>query len=287
MIIAILTIVFLSIISLLGSYRLLKKAGTKVRVTAICALSLLIALYLLFIRDTLYQIYLLPFENTIIWGKWLPILTGSLVGICFGMEAQKLKRVKVMLIVMMLISYLDFGENFFPRPKSKDIKDKWVTIQSSKTTCSPAAVSSMLRLFGIDRNEKEMIKDCLTTYRGTSRQGIWRGLVRNCPEGYKVIPVHYADKKDIQYPILIRATLHKDAANFDQYNKEWGWQAGIPHSVVLEKDNGNGTIRVGDPACGPESWNKSALDVLWDHQGFRIVKDNRQEHNTLTNLKQM
>ena len=274
MIVAVSTIVFLSITSLFGSYCLFKKADTKIRVMAICATSLLIAFYLLFIRDSLHQLYLLPFENAIIWGKWLPLLTGIIVGICFGMDAKKLKRVKVMLTVMMLVSYLDFGENFFPRPKSKDIRHKWVTIQSSNATCSPAATASMLRLFGVERNEKEMINDCLTTYRGTSRQGIWRALVKNCPEDYKVIPVYYDNKKDIEYPILIRATLHKDAPNFDQYNKEWGWQAGIPHSVVLEKDNGDGTIRVGDPACGEENWNKSSLDVLWDHQGFRIVMAN-------------
>ncbi len=277
MIVAVSTIVFLSLICAIGSYRLFSKTDTKIRITAICVLSLLIAVYLLFVRDSLFQLHFLPVENAIIWGKWLPSLTGLVVGICFGMDAKKLKRVKVMLITMMLVSYLDFGENFFPRPKSKDLRHKWVTIQSSNTTCSPAAVASMLRLFGIDRNEKEMIKDCLTTYRGTSRQGIWRGLVKNCPEGYKVVPVYYKDKKDIEYPILIRATLHRGAKNFEQYNKEWGWQAGVPHSVVIEKDNGDGTIRVGDPACGQENWNKSSLDVLWDHQGFRIVKDNLQE----------
>ncbi len=265
-------IILLSIGCLFGSWKLFRKAGDWTRIIALLVLAGLVAVYLLYVRDSMLQIMILRCENTIIWGKWLPLLVGCAVGICFGFDGRKLKRVKVMLAVLFLISYLDFAENFFPRPKSSRRQAGWLTLQSNYTTCSPAAVATLLRLKGVNRDEKQMIDDCLTTYRGTARQGIWRGLKMNCPEGYKVVPVHYKDKKDIEYPILIRAALKNGDPHTDVYHRKWGWDPGVPHSVVLQKDNGDGTITVGDPACGIEPWKKEALDVLWNNEGFRIVK---------------
>jgi hypothetical protein len=272
MIFATITIILLSIGCLFAFWKMFKKAGNAAKISALLVLGILVAVYLLFLRDSMLQIMLIRSENTIIWGKWLPLLTGCGVGICFGFDGEKLKRVKVILVALLLVSYIDFGENFFPHPKSKRHQIAWLTLQSSPTTCSPAAVASLLRLYKIKRDEKQMINDCLTTYRGTARQGIWRGLKKNCPKGYKVTAVTYKDKKDIKYPILIRAVLKNGDPHQEKYSKEWGWEPGVPHSVVLKADNGDGTITVGDPSCGIENWNKKSLDVLWNKQGFRIVK---------------
>ncbi len=265
-------IIILSIGCLFGSWKLFRKAGDWIRLIALLILAGLVAVYLIYVRDSMLQIEVLQSRNTIIWGKWLPLLVGCAVGICFGFENKKLKRIRVMLVVFFLVSYLDFAENFFPRPKSTLRQTGWLTLQSTDTTCSPASVSTLLRLNGVKTDEKKMIEDCLTTYRGTSRQGIWRGLKMNCPEGHEVVPVHYKDKKDIEYPILIRAALKNGDPNTETFHEKWGWKPGVPHSVVLLSDNKDGTITVGDPACGIEPWKKKALDVLWNNEGFRIVK---------------
>jgi hypothetical protein len=150
-----------------------------------------------------------------------------------------------------------------------------VCLQSSDATCSPAAAVTLLQLVGVETTEAEMAELCLTTSRGTSTYGLYRGLrIKLRGTGYTIVPFHGTAEqlREAGTPAILTVGLRPDEAFDERYVVQWGWQPGVQHTVVLFRFLPNGQPDIGDPSVGRERWNDEALRVLWHGQGFRLVR---------------
>ena len=136
-----------------------------------------------------------------------------------GIDARRrrLDGQRLELLLLFAITWLDGGiYQVYGKPPSNPGQEQWLTLQSTSSTCSPAALSALLALYNVRRTEGELIVDCMTTNRGTPLQGIWRGLVKNCPPGFRPNLRHYPE--DISARIIPahrrRSSGKKDLAWF-------------------------------------------------------------------------
>lgn len=225
--------------------------------------------YVFVLRDSSLQILLIKNTNTIFYGKWLLIIASFAAGVLTQVSSVRMWRRAILVLALLAASSMDFFCYFiYPRPEGGNVTEKWLSIQTTESTCSAAAAASLLRIYGIEVSEKEMIRACLSTIKGTPWQGVWRGVNLYAPPKYKAVLVRGIDSKNIEFPILISAEFNSSSEEHTKYVSQWGWKPGTPHSVVLFERTENGYLTVGDPAIGIERWDDEALEVLWDGQGI-------------------
>ena len=69
-----------------------------------------------------------------------------------------------------------------------------------------------------------------------------------------------------------------DTINFDistddpRYVRDWGWEVGRPHAVILFRFLPDDLVEMGDPSIGREKWHVKSLRVLWRGDGMRLVR---------------
>ena len=192
------------------------------------AVSLILGLvYVLFLRDSMWQICMIRSLNTIVYGKWLLIIAGLSCGILSCISSiHKVSRA-VLCILLLGASAMDFMVYFvLPRPGMTDVRTEWLIGQSTDASCAAAAAASLLRLHQIEVSEEDMAKACLTTVTGTPVQGIWRGLKLHAKDRYAVQLVRYDNHNEIQFPLLIMVELNSRSNEYKKYYEEWGWAPG-------------------------------------------------------------
>ncbi|MHC4643066.1 MAG: cysteine peptidase family C39 domain-containing protein [Planctomycetota bacterium] len=245
------------------------RLGTKGRYLLLTG-SLLFGIgYVFILRDSSLQILLIRNANTIFYGKWLLIISGFAAGVLTRVSSVRMWRRAVLVLALLAASSMDlFCYFIYPRPEGGNVTAKWLSIQTTESTCSAAAAASLLRIYGIEVSEKEMIRACLSTIKGTPWQGVWRGVNLYAHPNYKAVLVRGIDRENIEFPILISAEFNSNSEEHTKYVSRWGWKPGTPHSVVLFERTENGYLTVGDPAIGIERWDDEALEVLWDGQGI-------------------
>ncbi len=239
--------------------------------------------YVFFLRDGSLQILLIRNANTIFYSKWLLIIAGFAAGVLAQISSVKMWRRIVLVLALLTVSSMDLFSYFiYPRPEGGDVTEKWLCMQTTESTCSAAAAASLLRIYGIEVSEKEMIRSCLSTINGTPWQGIWRGVNLYAPPEYKAVLVRGVDRKNMEFPMLISAEFDSSSEEYTKYVSQWGWKQGTPHTVVLFERTKDGYLTVGDPSIGIDRWDDEALEVLWDGQGIvlrKIFSDMREDSN--------
>jgi len=220
-------------------------------------------------------------DNTIFYGKWLLIIAGFAAGILTKISSVRMWRRIALVSALLAASSMDFLCYFiYPRPEGGNVTEKWLSTQTTESTCSAAAAASLLRIHGIEVSEEEMIRACLSTIKGTPWQGVWRGVNLYAHPEYMAVLVRGIDKKNIEFPILISAEFNSSSEEHTKYVSHWGWKPGTPHSVVLFERTDNGYLTVGDPAIGIERWDDEALEVLWDGEGIVLRKKFPDKENS-------
>jgi hypothetical protein len=148
--------------------------------------------------------------------------------------------------------------------------------QTTDVTCSPAAAATLLRLHGIAATEQEMSELCLTR-KGTSWPGLYRGLKHKTAGTKWDVQVidcsadelpSYADQ-----PLILSVGLEHNARVDANFSKEYGWQPGVNHSVLLLNTAGN-ELRIADPSqpVALETWDRETLGLLWRGLAIRLVE---------------
>src|SRR5205823_988864 len=79
-------------------------------------------------------------------------------------------------ILLLCVDFYFWGGAFFTPFNSVDEWDGECCMQTSEYSCGAAAAATLLKLNGIDAHEAEMMKPCLTSFRGTSFWGLYHGL---------------------------------------------------------------------------------------------------------------
>lgn len=273
MIFAICFISVFAVVAFLGGLKISVRLGTKGRYSLLIV-SLLFGIgYVFFLRDSSLQIQLIRNANTIFYGKWLLIIAGFAAGTLTNISSVRMWRRIVLVLALLTASSMDFLCYFiYPRPEGGNVTEKWLSTQTTESTCSAAAAASLLRIHGIEVSEEEMIRACLSTIKGTPWQGVWRGVNLYAHPEYKAVLVRCKDGQNIEFPILISAEFNSSSEEHTKYVSQWGWKPGTPHSVVLFERTENGYLTVGDPAIGIERWDDEALEVLWNGQGIVLRK---------------
>jgi len=248
---------------------------------AILLLALVVTFMLCFARlllDSTWMLRLLPFSNAIVTANWQLPAAGLVVGLAWHLLPRPAWRRCLFIVPLAALGIWRFlGPVTGPSLTGfRTLSNGSVCIQSSFSSCGPAAAATLLRAAGIDANEAEMAELCLTRSRGSTLHGLFRGLkLKTAGTGWRVeIVASSVDAlRSSGTPVLLNVWLPRGVTNVDpRYERDWGWTPGRSHSVVLFGFLPDGKIDVGDPGVGREQWFTAALKVLWHGQGLRLVK---------------
>lgn len=233
-------------------------------------------IYLYYLWDDILLAKLLPFSNLIVVGNWLPPLAGFLAGVAWKSMPGSLRRRNLYAVVMLVISLIAMVEPVWgTTPECNDAWDDFVCRQTSETSCSAAAASTLLRLHGIVSTEQEMAELCLTQSRGTSWQGLYRGLCLKTIGTDLEVEVLSCSARDLvvlnKSPLILVVGIPKGVAVDPIYTEEYQWGVGDLHSVVFLGFERDGSARIADPEVGVETWSWEDLNVLVRGRAIRLV----------------
>jgi hypothetical protein len=279
LVIGILIIGLISALLLVGMLRLSKLLSSRLsNLLAIFVIALMLT-YDLLIEDNVTLTHLLPFSNAIVLGNWVPLFVAMLAGLLWGrIVGSWLRRSFVIgsLVIVCLIA--TYRPILSAPPKMNDRWEMGVCLQTSQASCAPAAAATLLALHGIKTTEQEMALLCLTSERGTSMLGLWRGLkLETAGTDFDVYMFNDGTLDDLKRgePVLISVELKQDSLAMAKYLTPKGWLLGVPHTVVVLGFRPDGRILVADPAIGIDDkpWTVDDLAVLWHGVGARLVRN--------------
>jgi len=240
---------------------------------------LLLAAYLVFAWNTTLLANVLPVTSLVIVGNWFPPVAAFLAGITwthgYGTKSRRVLFGGTLLIASCwsLVSPL--------MGATPNCDDQWdlsgVCRQSSLSTCTPAAAATLLKHYGVPAEESEMAELCLTRRDGTTWQGLYRGL-RLKTTGRRlrveVLECHWNELPDLlDGPAILAVGIEAGKPYPEIYSRQWGWQPGIRHSVVLREFTSHNRIVIADPAVGKEIWTMGDLQTLFLGRVVRLVPD--------------
>lgn len=242
----------------------------------------MICVFRTLVEERLWIARWLPTAGALTWVAWSPVFACMAVG--FGWERLGPTRWRRLLASLLLIGIAIFASNrmFLDRraPTQFDYRSNGWTLQTTQASCSPSSAVNLLKHYGIVANESEMVDRCLTTHRGTTRLGLYRGLKQ------KLAGTHFEPRPfwgDVDTllartsPAIIFVELKTDVGIDPRYINNWGWRVGLKHVVVyLGRDEANpNEVRIIDPAVGVENWPIDSLRLLFQGEAMEIVERER------------
>lgn len=259
-----------------------------------CALLLLILLYIRDLWNSRAVARLLPFSNLIVLGNWLPLAMAILSGLSWAAIPGRIWRKSIYAGSLLLLSLYSLCHPLWGQvPHCRNAWSQSVCLQTTEQTCSPAAAATLLTAYGIPASEQEMAELCLTRQPSTlggrwfSRPGgtYWQGLYRGLTLKTQGTPWRveaFANKSHGDLLLVLREgpailTVGLPLKNRNPvYEQEWGWVPGVSHSAVAFRLDSTELWHVGDPSFGLETWSTVDLQTVWQGEGIRLVKRERQ-----------
>jgi hypothetical protein len=254
-----------------------ERASRKTSVLVLAVVLALMGVYLWYLWDNILLAKLLPFSNLIVIGNWLPPLAGFLGGVAWKSMPGSIRRRNSYAIVVWLIALVAMIEPVWGEtPLCEDKWDGFLCRQTSKTTCSAAAAATLLKLHGIPSTEQEMAELCLTRNRGTSWQGLYRGLSLKTLGTDFEVEVLSCRPRDLAVldgsPCILVVGIPQGVEVDPIYTEEYQWGVGDMHSVLFLGFDRDGTARIADPEIGVESWSWDDLKVLIRGRAIRLIR---------------
>ena len=238
---------------------------------ALAALSVgLTVIYLAWGRESSFWTRLIPWSNVIVLSNPTPWLAAILAGLFAAQPGiPRWRRVSIAVTMLVAGAYVPTQTAFRRPPPTMPAWTDKVALQSTASTCTPAAAASLLQQYGIDASERTMAELCLTNRQGTPQLGLYRGLVIAAaskglsPQMHWMSVEQLIDQPDL-LPAIVSVRLTRQLDQQDpRYSQRWGWLVGVRHSVVFFAINPDQTIDVGDPGVGREQWNLRDIRKLW------------------------
>ncbi|MBI3923409.1 MAG: hypothetical protein HY318_18455 [Armatimonadetes bacterium] len=229
------------------------------------------------LRDKIHLARMLPFSNLIVVGNWAPLFVAVLAALAWrGIPGGSLRKLVTVLPLVLGCVYLAYEPLLGEPPACSDLWSQGVCMQTSAASCSAASAATLLRCHGISATEGEMAALCFTRAKGTSRHGLYRGLKLKTVGTPWEVEILSGDADTLRRaspePVLLFVGLERGARVDPRYEKKWGWKPGVLHVVVLFRFIDHERIEIGDPAIGREPWPAKALEVLWQGEGLRLVR---------------
>jgi len=236
-----------------------------------------IALHSFVLLDEPRLAWLLPVSNLVVVGNWTPLAVGWEAGLAWRHIPKPVWR-KLLFVVPLLVvaAWHGYGWLLGAPPACSDFEADGVVLQTSPATCSAASAATLLRAHGIVATEREMARLCLTRSWGTTRLGLYRGLKRKTAGTPYDVEVFQWTLDELRArppgPVILHVVLERGATSDKRYVRDWGWEVGRPHAVILFRFLPNDLVEMGDPSIGREPWHVDSLRVLWHGDGMRLVK---------------
>jgi hypothetical protein len=263
-------------ISLRIGRRLSRRSATMGCALVVC----LIVLHTFYVSDRLWLARLLPFSSVPVLGNaFMVALVGIVAGLAWRAIPGHAARRTVLIVALLGVTLARTIAPALATPPG-GLMNRWkysIALQTSPATCSPAAAATVLREHGITATESEMAQLCLTTSRGTTALGLYRGLKRKTAgtawdvEPFQLDP---ASLRKLDGPAVLNVRLDPAPGVDPRYDRLWGWTPGVSHTVVFFGFAPDGKVNIGDPAIGREQWLDGDLRVLWHGEGLRLVPRN-------------
>lgn len=252
--------------------------GAKSKLAIVLACILMICAFRVFVEERLWVARLLPFSGALTCVALAPVFACAAVG--FGWELLGPNRWRRLLVSMPLVGIATFASfrMFVDRraPTQFDYRSGGWVLQTTQASCSPSSAANLLKHYDIAADESEMVDRCLTTYRGTTRLGLFRGLKRKLAgTRYDVRPI-WCDVDSLlnrTEPAIIFVELKTSEGIDPRYVSKWGWRVGLKHVVVYLGRNPENEreVHIVDPAVGPENWPIDSLRLLFQGEAVEIV----------------
>jgi hypothetical protein len=252
-----------------------RRAPRPLAVGLIVAALVLLGLNVAYFRHSLRPAAWFPFSNMIILADPNPELTAIVAGAALALMPGRLARRLVLIVPMVALCLRGSYAPLFDGPPR--LENRWrlgVCRQTSGASCAAASAATLLATRGIDATEAEMARLCLTTPGGTSSRGLYRGLkLKTAGTGFVPVPFHgdIDGLREAGGPVLLTVRLDPGPGVDPRFSRDWGWAPGVTHNVVLLACTADGRFMVGDPADGPEFWDRGALETLWKGEGIRLL----------------
>lgn len=245
------------------------------------------------------------FQGNLGWANWVPSssavmlanFTPVLLALSAGIASHSMElRPRVRPVTVTLLSLVGIVCLFAPvirpafaPPKFSSVGEMngVVVLQSHDATCAPASAATLLKLHGIDANEEEMAKLCLTSEFGTEALGLYRGLKIGCENHDCKVRIAGSDPYQwaaaSQFPNVALVRFASDeyeqgiiAGEPTHSRYQPGWFSGVEsgedgHAVVLLSYK-NGKWTVADPAIGLVTWNDSEFRARFTGDAIYIAK---------------
>jgi predicted double-glycine peptidase len=250
------------------------------RATVVAVLCVLggFGVWALVIRNQLWLTRVVPHPALVVTSNWIPLFSAALAGLAWARGSGTRLRRALPVFALAGTALFSLLEPVVLRAESNG--DFWVygvCMQSSQSTCSAACAATLLAWHGLPATEREMVRLCLTTRRGTSILGMYHGLgAATVGTDWRVVsvePTLDALKEAVaDGPVAITVGLPRFGDVDPRYENHWGWQRGKTHTVVLFQFLENGLIDVGDPSIGRELWSVKALKTLWRDDALQLVR---------------
>ena len=257
--------------------RLRVRERRRPRAALLVAAAMLLALFVLFVRGDARLARLVPWSAAIVaTDVTLPLAAAIAVLLWPILPKPKWRKSLVAAAIVLAGGVASFDALRLAMLGPPPTRDLWrgnVAMQATRVTCGPAAAATLLRTAGIEAGETGLAVDCLTHSSGSPTLGIWRGLSL-ATRGSDVRPIVVTgDPLAAGRPVLVAVGLPRwSAGDVDpRYERDWGWEPGQQHVVVIFGVNDDGSLDVGDPAVGRERWSRAALDELYRGAAFALV----------------
>lgn len=231
-------------------------------------------LWFMSIRDHAALARLLPFSALIILANWLPLFCAIIAALSVQPEQNRMRRFLPTVAMTGLGVFATLQPLLGARPSCHDTWDGDVCLQSSSHSCSAACAATLLRHYRIVATESEMVDLCLTR-KGTTWQGLYRGLFIQTEQTQWRVEVTDESVDELEQnwagPVIISVGIPVGTDVDPIYTEQYGWPAGLLHSVVLFGWNEDGLPIIADPSVGMENWSREDLAVLYRGTGIRLV----------------
>jgi len=242
------------------------------------AATALLVLFDLTVHGKLLVARWLPFSGAIVLGNWIPLLAAVLCGVLAGRQGVARWRRVVFCVALLGLAWFSVLLNF--APTSLPAENCWtadgVCLQSSDASCSACAAATLLRHYGIDAGEEEMIRLSLTRRGGTPSLGLYRGLklkTRGTPWDVEVVRGRFEDLLEGPgEPVVLRMRLPNAPHVYPEWLERLSLAPDAGHAMVLYGPGGDGRVLMGDPSEGLRRWPVEDIKARWRGEGLRLVR---------------
>ncbi len=235
-------------------------------------------LYVFRYHGTWQMARLVPFSGAIILTNWIPPAGAFLAASVLRQQATPPWRRAGLAILILLVSFYSLTCCFqgqLPLRAFDGKPARWRNQQTLPSSCGPCCAASLLRAHGIDATEQEMVQLCLTSYRGCPALGLYRGLkLKTAGTNWDVEVVTCSVERllETQGPLLLRIQL--PPMKWSSCRRTIWQRRGYEHVVLMERADGEGHVKVLDPAIplhARADWHVEDLYEKWSGEALRLV----------------